>query len=413
MKNVNNALIGILALTVIAADGAAGPNQYGQLVLHVRPDLELSSDPPEGLSGIQSCPAAVNTTSIADRPVVWFVMASFPKAVTPEVSGVLFGLRYDPDRLTILEAGFTDAYQQVTDLDWPAPQSMARVNFNRPKRDPFFEVGYFVGQLQGTAPTVFATGDGRAECYFYDRLNERDRIEFFGTLGFLTPGESVCPEEGPTADHAEAGYRTDTTLIDPGEGGCGTLLMNSDGIYENGYAWRYGGSAPPDYGAFAEFYYTGDRICSAVYDLTTTGTQAGQDMDILVYADDGCGAPGAVLCGPIRVTPGPVAVWPSISRHTFAISGCPFLSDQYWVAGLGHWPGEVQGWFIAADVEGQIDQSGGGALTKIPVGTDFPSGWNNVSVIWGPTDGLGIGCEVNSLNPVVEASWGRIKTLFQ
>lgn len=213
------------------------------------------------------------------------------------------------------------------------------------------------------------------------------------------------------ADHAETGYRTDTTLIDAGDGGCGTRLLNSDGTYENGYAWRYGAHTPPDYGAFAECYFGADlELCSAFYDFTTTGTQDGQSMDIFVYADRS-DAPGPVICGPIRVTPGPVALWPAVSRHTFALDGCPPCTpDAWWVAYWGNWPGEVQGWFIGADLDG----FGGCPFTNLVI-SKYGSGWNNVSLVWGPTQALGIGCEVIECTPtpVQDGSWGRIKALYQ
>lgn len=208
------------------------------------------------------------------------------------------------------------------------------------------------------------------------------------------------------AEYAETGYSTDTVLIESGDGGCGTLVMNADGTYENGFAWRYGGIVPPDYGAFAECYSGASKLCSAVYDFSTTGTQAGQSMDIFVY-NDAAGAPGPVVFTS-RVTPGPVAFWPSISRHTFAID-TPCTADAWWVAYWGNWPGAVQGWFVGADLDG----FGGCPFTNIAPGIGYPTGWNNASVVWGPVQAIGIGAEVVPCGvPVIESTWGQIKNLY-
>jgi len=58
----------------------------------------------------------------------------------------------------------------------------------------------------------------------------------------------------PAASLSEAidlGSRDDTTIEGPGGGEIcpgATLLQNDDGTLENGYAWRSGGVAEPDYG---------------------------------------------------------------------------------------------------------------------------------------------------------------------
>jgi hypothetical protein len=227
----------------------------------------------------------------------------------------------------------------------------------------------------------------------------------------LAVGALVVGAAANAAEYAELGYRTDTTLIDPGDNSCpdALLSMNHDGTSENGYAWRYGGIVAPDYGAFAECY-PGGSVCGAVFDLSTTGTQAGQSMDIYYYCDNG-GIPGAVQAV-MRVTPGPIAFWPSVSRHTFTL---PEKVDMccdgtLWVAYWGNWPGEIQGWFVAADLDG----FGGCPYTNIAPGIGYPTGWNNVSVVWGPTQALGIGVLSKACGgvPVLDSTWGEIKNLY-
>ncbi len=193
--------------------------------------------------------------------------------------------------------------------------------------------------------------------------------------------------------------------------GCGTLNMNSDGTYENGYAWQYAGIAAPTYGAFAECF-SGDwsvNVCSAVFDFTQVGSQAGQQMDVYVWNDDG-GCPGTVVCGPMRVTPGTIAFWPAISRHVFDLGWC-CVEGNFWVGFWGVWPNALSPWYVGADLDG----FGGCPLTNIAPGIGYPTGWVNTSMVWGPTQALGIGCETSSCGAIAikKMSWGRVKSLYK
>ena len=199
-------------------------------------------------------------------------------------------------------------------------------------------------------------------------------------------------------------------LLDSQDGGCGTLQMNADGSYENGYAWTYAGIVEPYYGAFAECYSgTNQNLCSAVFDFTQVGNDFGQTMDVYVW-DDAGGIPGNVICTSFSVDPTPIAFWPSISRHTVPMT-CDCLPDNFW---LGYWGDchlQVSGWYIAADLDGL----GGCPMNNIAPGIGFPTGWNSVTVVWGPTQAIGIGCETVPCGPVParESSWGGVKGLYR
>lgn len=216
------------------------------------------------------------------------------------------------------------------------------------------------------------------------------------------PGAGSGPpraEVGPGSGRLEADSRGD----------CGTFTINADGSYENGFAWQFGGTVAPYYGAFAECYATpSQRPCSITLDLTQIGGQICQVADVYAWADAG-GAPGAVLVVG-RADPGPIAFWPSVSRHTINLPSFGHGADGTWVGYWGVWPGDAGGWFVGADTNG----FGGCPYTNIAPGIGYPTGWNNVSVVWGPTQALGIGCElVGGAIPVQETSWGQIKALFR
>lgn len=200
-------------------------------------------------------------------------------------------------------------------------------------------------------------------------------------------------------------------LNDAFDQGCGTLMFNSDGTYENGYAWQYGGCVAPDYGSFAEGYSTPNmQACSVVLDLTQIGNDVGQTLDAYAWADAG-GVPGAVLNVSTGANPGPIAFWPSLSRHAFPLNVNGNCADTTWVGYWGNWPAAGSGWFVGADLDG----FGGLPYTNIAPGIGYPTGWNNVSIVWGPTQALGAGGEFVACEPVptIDGTWGQIKNLYK
>lgn len=201
------------------------------------------------------------------------------------------------------------------------------------------------------------------------------------------------------------------TVQNQGDGSCGTLNFNADGTYENGYAWRYHGVVAPYYGAFAECYSAPEpvTVCSVVLDLTQIGSYAGQPSDIYVW-DDAGGNPGNVLCVRLNFLPGAPAFWPSISRHTATLDGC-CATGNFWVGYWGNWPNAGTAYFIGADLDG----FGGCPRTNIAPDIGFPTGWQNVSVAWGPTQALGIGAETYPCGGTATQSstWGAIKNLYR
>ncbi|MCA9758600.1 MAG: hypothetical protein KDA27_22580 [Candidatus Eisenbacteria bacterium] len=198
------------------------------------------------------------------------------------------------------------------------------------------------------------------------------------------------------------------TLIGGSEGTCGDFLLNSDGTYENGYTWSYGGVVAPYYGAFVECYEGPVRVCSVVADLTSLPQGDPYPVDVYVFDDNG-GVPGTVIASSLGNDTGGIAVWPDISRHTFSLeTECiegKFYVGVWWDASSG-----ADRNFIAADVDGF---GGGCPLTNIAPGIGYPTGWQNVSVAWGPTAALGIGTEANPCpTPTTVTTWGKIKSLF-
>jgi len=186
----------------------------------------------------------------------------------------------------------------------------------------------------------------------------------------------------------------------------GTLLLNYDGTAENGFCWQYGGIVPPYYGAFAECYGGATNVCGIELGLTGIGYPCGP-CDLYVW-DDAGGIPGNVLTVTSNNNPCPVATWPSISTHDFAI-GAAVNGAPFWV---GYWldaSAAVCGYFVGADLDG----FGGCPFTNVAPGIGYPTGWQNASTIWGATQALAIGAWVDgTVVPVQESTWGQIKHLY-
>lgn len=165
-----------------------------------------------------------------------------------------------------------------------------------------------------------------------------------------------------------------------------SVLTNTDGSYENGDAWGFAGIAAPYYGAFAERVDLGAALlCGAVFDLTRAANMSGGTMDVYIW-DDLDGTPGSVLSITPGVSPGTVAIWPGVSRHTVDTPDVA-LTGPVWLGFWGAWPGGAPHWFVAADLNGP----GGNPHTNIAPGIGFPTGWQDVAVAFGPTASIGIG----------------------
>ncbi|MFN8549649.1 MAG: hypothetical protein U0527_17185 [Candidatus Eisenbacteria bacterium] len=190
---------------------------------------------------------------------------------------------------------------------------------------------------------------------------------------------------------------------------CGQLLLNADASYETGYNWQYGGVRVPNFGALAECYTaTQASVCAIALDLTQVGFGAPSLIDLYVWDDDE-GCPGTVLCLRNSVHLGAPAFYPAFSRDTIPLDNC-CVDGRVWIGFWPQWPGQIAQWYVGADLNGP----GGCSKTNIAPGIGYPSGWNNVSVVWGPTQALGIGCEVQSCAPVAvsKMSWGKVKALY-
>ncbi len=190
-----------------------------------------------------------------------------------------------------------------------------------------------------------------------------------------------------------------------------TLLLNADGSYENGFTWWYGGEVAPYYGAFAEGYDATGSCCGQQWAITTeSGMYQGQKADAYIWNSDGCN-PTSVINVDYGLSVSTPAIWPSFTLADINTTD-EVLAGNFFVGYWGEWPGAIAGWFIGADLDG----FGGMPRTNIAPGIGYPTGWSNVSVIWGPTQAIGIGAYILTGPPppvpVSIQTWGRIKSLY-
>ncbi|MBD3334475.1 MAG: hypothetical protein GF355_03075 [Candidatus Eisenbacteria bacterium] len=232
----------------------------------------------------------------------------------------------------------------------------------------------------------------------------RTRICLIVVIGFgLATRGSFALDEAQ-----EVGRGDGITLQSPDDPPCeGTFLLNSDGSYENGYAWSGGGNIPPDYGAFAEGFTATGMVCGIAYFFTQTGNYNGQTIDVYLYDSDGTN-PLNVLSVMYGVSVSPPAFWPNVSQHDVAVDPV-FVDGEFFVGFWGDWGYVDSGWYCAADLNGP----GGKPRTNIAPGVWPEDGWQDPSIIWDPTQSMGIGAYVIEMpTPVAVTTWGRIKSLY-
>lgn len=206
-----------------------------------------------------------------------------------------------------------------------------------------------------------------------------------------SPGVGASARTAEDRPAASTGPGRGLPVVPTGDGARGgALIMNADGSYEDAYAWQFGGVTAPYYGAFAEcFSIFSEDVCGLVLDVTRIGPAPERSLDAYVWSGDGA-QPGTVLCVAPGQSPGQIAEWPAVSRHEFGV-GCSVNTTPVYVGFWGRWPGEEAGWFIGADLDG----FGGCPMTNIGPGLGYPTGWNSTSVVWQPTQALGIGMRVD------------------
>jgi len=186
-------------------------------------------------------------------------------------------------------------------------------------------------------------------------------------------------------------------------------MLNADATLENAYGWAYGGVALPDYGSVAERYSADGTVCGIELFLSTLpGYFQDQSMDLYIWDSDGQ-FPNNVLAVSTGVHISTPDFWPAVSTFDLPLQETE-VSGEFFIGYWGNWPGQLLGWYIAADIDGP----GGYPVTKVAPGIGLPTGWIEVPRVWGTTQALGIGAWISGIpNPAERTSWGAIKGLYK
>lgn len=214
-------------------------------------------------------------------------------------------------------------------------------------------------------------------------------------------------------DFDSVGYTSEPgEIIGGGLDECtGTLLFHHDETFENGYAWRYNGVAPPYYGSFGEGFAMGGNAtiqCIALW-LTQVGGYSDEICDVYIWEGGVTTEPGAVLSVLYDVEPGPPAIWPDISQHDVDIPDYAVNDGELTVGYWPNWPGGYASFYCSADLDGP----GGNPWTCLAPASGYGTGWADPSVVWGPTESMGLGFYYDVPTPAGSATWGAVKRLFQ
>jgi hypothetical protein len=191
------------ALAIMGGAAYAGPHAGGTLILHAS-GIVPSFDPTPycGQSGLVDCDQARNTVPGGDASssVVAHVLAAFATGSSPALTGVVFGIGYDPNFVTINYYSHCGDFALPSDGPngaWPSDGSGLAVTWNTAQTSLLTEVANFsaygYGQdcsslnlgLHPTQGGSFADDDTPANL---------DDIAGFGSLGFNCPGHTPCPE---------------------------------------------------------------------------------------------------------------------------------------------------------------------------------------------------------------------------
>jgi hypothetical protein len=231
-------------------------------------------------------------------------------------------------------------------------------------------------------------------------------------LALVVVGLVVFAGAAGASNFGSLGYSEETTIVGPGMDACsgGILVHNHDGSFETGYAWQYTGTVPPYYGSLAEAYDLGNGtiVCGSFWVSGLPGPYIPpHSADCYVWDGGVEAAPATVLAIIAGATFEMIPNWPSVAQNDVEMN--VLVSGAFTVGYWGNWPGGLCYWFCGADLNGP----GGHPWTCIAPGIGYPSGWQDPSVIWGPTRAMGCGVYFEQATPIDRETWGSIKALFR
>lgn len=131
----------------MAPKARAGANADGVLLLHAATSVTYTTDTLDycGQSGLTDCSEAIVTLAADPATVtVFYLIAAFPEFVTPQLTGVNFGLTYSTADFVLLDSGLC-ADQEFPTSGWPDTGTGNAVLWIPTRTDHLIEVYWFAG----------------------------------------------------------------------------------------------------------------------------------------------------------------------------------------------------------------------------------------------------------------------------
>lgn len=202
---VANAAV-IVMLCSFLSQAVAGPNSGGTLLLHAEIGVTYTSEEANycAQSTLSDCDLATISAPELTTTVV-FVMAAFPDSSHSRLSGVSFGMDFDPLAISVADHGHCGDFELST-AEWPDPGSGTSVTWTSPRLAPLEEV-YWMALYAYHATTVAVDAHPVQDGVFADDSvpANLDPITAYGTLGFgVALGNAVCPDTTETGESQEA-----------------------------------------------------------------------------------------------------------------------------------------------------------------------------------------------------------------
>ncbi len=192
----------------------SGPNEGGVVIFHQANDIVYTDDSDFcGQSGLDRCSDA-DVTVEGNELTIFYMLAAFPEASSPRLTGVCYGIDYDPAELSIVDTGACGDFHLYK--NWPEPGGGGCGTWNEAQTDHVIEIHWFAAySVSGNSATlVFTDHPVQGGVVFGDDSvpSELDVPVDLGRLGFGgAEGYLPCPDPVPVEERSwgevKASYR--------------------------------------------------------------------------------------------------------------------------------------------------------------------------------------------------------------
>ncbi|MEZ4648055.1 MAG: hypothetical protein R3E97_04570 [Candidatus Eisenbacteria bacterium] len=129
-------------------------NAGGALIVHANETVQYEQGAAYcDSSGIVTCGAGINTVASADT-LVFHVLAALPNDGGSRLTGVTFGIDYDPALITILDSGSCGDFE-LAEPAWPDSGTGTAVTWTTAQLDELVDVYWFAIEIEGGGPARF------------------------------------------------------------------------------------------------------------------------------------------------------------------------------------------------------------------------------------------------------------------